>query len=167
MHDLRLKDVADLYDPPPGAKLWHGGATVLGALRAVAPEAAAWIPGPGRHSIWALALHCAYWKYAVLRRVGEKRDGKGEGRFPRSPADWPSVPAERTASTWKNDRDLLREYHELLGAAIRAFDPGQLDASSGGKGKYSYSGLLHGIVLHDTYHAGQIQLLKRLYAAAP
>lgn len=161
MNDVRLVDVADIYDPPPGVKLWHGGATLVGALRGVTYDAAAWVPAPGRNSIWVLVLHCAYWKYAILRRL----DAEGVSRFPRSPADWPTLPSERTAASWEEDRRLLRNYHKLLADAVRAFDSGRLDDSSGGKGKYSYLGLLHGIVLHDTYHAGQIQLLKRLHAA--
>ena len=28
---------------------------------------------------------------------------------------------------------------------------------------YRYLDLMHGVVMHDTYHVGQIQLLKRMY----
>lgn len=47
---------------------WHGGPTAVGALRGVRAEQAAWTPTPGRKSIWALALHIAYWNSAVRRR---------------------------------------------------------------------------------------------------
>jgi uncharacterized damage-inducible protein DinB len=45
---------------------------------------------------------------------------------------------------------------------MEGFDPARLDEESGGSGAHTYADLLLGIVLHDTYHAGQIQLMKRL-----
>jgi uncharacterized damage-inducible protein DinB len=157
-HD-RLAEIGKHLDPPPGVKLWHGGATVLGCLRGVTAEAAAWRPAPGRHSIWALTLHVAYWKYAVRRRItGEER-----GAFPRSPSNWPVVPDEASEAAWKGDRALLREEHDALVEAIASFDPARLDDVAG-DGTTSWAELLWGIVLHDVYHVGQIQMLKRLYA---
>ena len=69
MTDRRLEETLRHLHPPPGTKLWHGGASVLGALRGLSPDVAAWKPYPDRHSIWALALHVAYWNYAVRRRI--------------------------------------------------------------------------------------------------
>ena len=43
-----------------------------------------------------------------------------------------------------------------------AFDPSRLDELSGGKGDTTCADLITGVLLHDTYHAGQIQMLKRL-----
>jgi uncharacterized damage-inducible protein DinB len=160
-NDQRLETVLGLYDPPAGTKLWHGGASALGSLRGVGPEQAGWKPAPDRKSIWELVLHIAYWKYAVWRRG----TGAASGSFPRAPSNWPAPPEEITDASWKRDRALLREYHERLSTAMRDFDPKRLAHSSGGKGGYTYEDLFLGIVLHDTYHAGQIQMLKRLYAS--
>ena len=160
MTDKRLQTISHLYHPPPGMSLWHGGASVVGSLRGVAHEQAAWKPAPDRSSIWELTLHVAYWKYAVWRRVV----GGQESAFPRSPSNFPKVP-EPSQEAWAKDKRLLREYHDRLAEAIESFDPELLDRSSGGKGKYSFADLLFGVVLHDTYHAGQIQMLKRLYAS--
>ncbi len=161
LEDRRLEVALGLYDPPAGTKLWHGGASVLGAIRGVGPEEAAWKPAPDRHSIWDLALHIAYWKYAVWRRI----TGEARGAFPRSPANWPAPPREITTGCWKQDRGLVREYHNLLSKAMQEFDPTRLDESSGGQGSFTYADLFLGIVLHDTYHVGQIQILKRLYVS--
>ena len=61
---------------------------------------------------------------------------------------------------------LLERREDLSHFASRGgpFDPTRLDEPSG-KGVYTYRDLIHGIVLHDTYHAGQIQMLKRLHAS--
>jgi uncharacterized damage-inducible protein DinB len=120
---------------------------------------AAWKPRPDRHSIWEFTLHIAYWKYAVRRRL----TGSAVGGFPRSPANWPAVPDVRDARSWSHDRSLLRSEQKALVAAVRSFDPKRLDQRPSGKGEYRYLDLMHGVVLHDTYHVGQVQLLKRMY----
>ena len=161
MTDRRLEEALRHLHPPPGTKLWHGGASVLGALRGLSPEAAAWRPYPDRHSIWALALHVAYWNYAVRRRI----TGEGRGGFPRKPSNFPSVPSEATDAAWREDRLLVKECHDRLVEAVKGFDPSGLDEYAGDESTTSYADLITGIVLHDTYHAGQIVMLKRLAAS--
>ena len=160
MTDRRVEEALRHLDPPPGVKPWHGGASVLGALRGLSPEVASWKPHPDRHSIWALALHVAYWNYAVRRRItGEER-----GSFPRSPSNFPNVP-EATKAAWNEDRRLVKEQHELLVEVLKAFDSSRLDDYAGSDTKTTYADLITGIVLHDTYHAGQIVMMKRLAAS--
>ena len=161
MTDRRVEEALRHLDPPPGVKPWHGGASVLGALRGLSPEVASWKPHPDRHSIWALALHVAYWNYAVRRRItGEER-----GSFPRSPSNFPSVPSKPTRAIWNEDRRLVKEQHDLLVEALSAFDASRLDEYAGTDTKTTYADLITGIVLHDTYHAGQIVMMKRLAAS--
>lgn len=159
MTEPRLAEVLHLLDPPAGTRLWYGGATVLGSLRGVGHEQAAWKPGPDRHSIWELALHAAYWKYAVRRRLD---DSVPRGGFPRSPSNWPAIPDVPDERAWKADRDLLRHEHEALLKVARSLTPNELDRRDG-KGEYRALDLLFGVATHDVYHTGQIQLMKRLY----
>jgi hypothetical protein len=158
MNDPRLDEILRMLDPEPGYRLWHGGASPLGCLRGVSVDAALWKPAPDRHSIWELTLHLAYWKYAVRRNL----DGSPRGGFPRCPSNWPKPPEPADEPAWKVDRGLYRSEHERFVQVVRALDPGVLDERAR-DGAYSYVELLHGIVMHDTYHVGQIQLLKRLY----
>jgi uncharacterized damage-inducible protein DinB len=159
MTDRRLEEALRHLHPTPGVKLWHGGATVLGAVRGVSDEMAAWKPAPDRHSIWALTLHIAYWKYAVWRRI----TSEARGGFPRKPSNWPAVPTEPTAKAWNEDRGLLRDSHLQLVEAMGSFDPKRLDDLAGTETKTTYADVITGIVLHDTYHVGQIQMMKRLW----
>lgn len=159
MTDPRLKEALLLLDPPAGERLWYGGATARGSLRGVSAATATWKPHPERHSIWELALHVAYWKYAVRRRLDPTVP---RGSFPRNPSNWPAPPEERTAAAWKRDRDLLAAEHEALVRVARSLEPGRLDRR-GGKGDYRDLDLLLGVATHDIYHTGQIQLMKRLY----
>src|SRR3990172_1435767 len=75
---------------------WHGP-TLAGALRGVTWRQALWRPHPARHNVWELALHTAYWKYAVRRRL---TDGT-HGGFPRAGSNWPGLPEAPAERAWR------------------------------------------------------------------
>ena len=156
--DERITEVLRHLKPPTGFKPWHGGPTAPKALRGVSVEVASWRPYPDRHTIWELALHVAYWSHAVERRLL----GRPQGDFPRSPADWPKPSLPPTERAWAEDRRLVRETHESLAEAVASFDPSRLGQIAGGADATTFADLITGALLHDTYHAGQIQLMKRL-----
>jgi uncharacterized damage-inducible protein DinB len=137
-------------------KAWHGP-NLRGAIRGLDAATVARRPGPGRHSIQELVVHAAYWKYAVRRRLtGDKR-----GSFAREGSNW-FVPAETPSpAAWKADVRLLVEEHRRLVEAARGLDPRRLHERVAAA-RVTPAGLLRGIAFHDVYHAGQIQLLKRL-----
>src|SRR3972149_6893245 len=62
--DLLLSALDEAFE----RQAWHGP-NLLGTLRRVNAAQAAWRPGPGRHNIWEIALHTAYWKNAASRRL--------------------------------------------------------------------------------------------------
>ena len=104
-------------------------------------------------------MHAAYWKYAVRRRLtGEER-----GSFALEGSNWFVRPASRANRNraWRADVRLLIDEHRRLRAAIAALDPRRL-ARPLGRERYSAAFLIRGIAAHDLYHAGQIQLLKKL-----
>ncbi|HEY7681363.1 MAG TPA: DinB family protein [Gemmatimonadales bacterium] len=144
---------------PPRGRAWHGGPTPVGAVRGVPAAQARWAPAPGRHSIWALTLHIAYWKYAVRRNL----EIEPIPRFPRSPANWPAVPERADEAAWRADRELLAEEHRRFARAVERFPAAKLARRPGGKRKWTYGELIIGVLAHDAYHTGQIQLLKRLW----
>jgi uncharacterized damage-inducible protein DinB len=153
---LLLEMIDRAYD----RKSWHGP-NLRGSVRRVGPATAAWRPGPGRRNIWEIVVHAAYWKYAVRRRLlGEKR-----GSFPLEGSNWFPRPVTQTADAWKTDLALLDQSHRALRAAIASLRPADLDARPA-TSKVSNRELILGIAAHDVYHAGQIQLLKRLAAQA-
>lgn len=145
-----------IVDQAFDTKAWHG-TTLRGALRGLAPEVALWSPTPERHCIWDYVLHTAYWKYIVRRRL--TRDTSL--RFERSPSNWPSPPSPATVKSLKADIALLVEEHRLLREAIAVFPANRLNARAP-ESQWTYAEHIHGIAAHDLYHAGQVQLLKRL-----
>ena len=105
-------------------------------------------------------MHAAYWKYAVRRRLtGEKR-----GSFPLQGSNWWNRPIEDTDAEWKRDVGLLAQEHQALRRAVTEFSAKKLTRTAPGS-PFSYAALIRGAAAHDLYHAGQIQLLKRLAGA--
>ena len=154
------RDVALLVETLDHAFAGRGwqGTTLTGALRGVTPRAALWRPAPSRHCIWELALHTAYWKYAVRCRLTGVRPAGG---FPRSPSNWPAAPERPGVRRWREDVKLLKAMHAELVDAVRRLPLRRLSARSP-SGQWRYVEMIHGVAAHDAYHTGQIQLLKRL-----
>lgn len=145
-----------LIDEAFEKKAWHGP-NLRGTLRGMTAAAAAWRPGPGRHSAWELVVHAAYWKYAVRRRLtGEKR-----GTFVLEGSNWFPRPDVADEKAWAADLKLLVAEHRALRAVVARLRDRDLDRPAAGHGA-TVRVLVRGIACHDLYHAGQIQLLKRL-----
>jgi len=136
---------------------WHGP-NLRGSLRGLKAREVAWRPKAGRHNIWEVVVHAAYWKYAVRRRlVGEKR-----GSFSLQGSNWFTRPVDPKEAAWRADLALLEGEHQTLRKAISAFPPEKLNDVPPGA-KSTARRLISGIALHDVYHAGQIQLIKKLF----
>jgi hypothetical protein len=156
----QLEQLVAIIDAAYDRRSWHG-TNLRGAIRGLGPEQAAWRPGEGRHNIWELVVHAAYWKYVVLRRV----TGSARGSFPLKGSNWFARPqAEATTKAWRSDVALLDDAHRALRAAIVALPPRALTITPLGS-TVSHFSIISGIAAHDLYHAGQIQLLKRLVPA--
>lgn len=145
-----------LIDQSYNKKSWHG-TNLRGSIRGLTAREALWRPFPGRHNIWEIVVHCAYWKYAVRRRIlGEKR-----GSFQLKGSNWFSRTGRLTEDHWRNDIQLMEECHRSLREAVtrvRAKDLKHFPLGS----TVDTAMILTGIASHDVYHAGQIQILKRL-----
>jgi uncharacterized damage-inducible protein DinB len=143
--------ILDLFEEAFERKTWHG-ANLWQSLKGLTAEQATWRPAPGRHNIWEEALHAAYWKYAVRRRLeGGKRGSfvlPGSNFFPRP------KPGSQNETAWQADKAILLAEHAALRAALKK----ALSKSMTPKTRK----MLWGVAFHDIYHAGQIRLLRRL-----
>jgi hypothetical protein len=145
-----------LLDDAHSRKAWHGP-NLRGTIRGLDAAVAAWRPAPGRHNTWEIVTHCAYWKYAVRRRLlGAKRGG-----FPHKGSNWFARPEVASWQAWRDDISLLEDMHRSLRAAIARLSRRDLERIPPGS-RVPNLAIISGIAAHDVYHAGQIQLLKRL-----
>ena len=140
-----------LFDEAYEKKTWHGP-NLRQSIKGLTAKQAAWRPAPGRHNIWEVTLHAAYWKYAVRRRI----EGGKRGSFALEGSNFFSRPEKGKLSeaAWSDDKKLLDQEHRALRAAIAK----RLRKAHGAKELRP----LYGIAFHDIYHAGQIRLLRRL-----
>lgn len=143
------------YDHPA----WHG-ANLRNAIRRLSPEAAAYRPQASRHNPHEIVVHCAYWKYRVVRHLVA-----GPVRFELKGSDWFPRGDAPDARGWDEDRALLHEWHARLLEAVRAFPEARLDEIPG-RDRWSHADLIAGGAAHDLYHAGQIRLLARMHRDA-
>ena len=129
----------------PGA--WHG-ADLKAALADVSEDLAFWRPSPQRHNIAEIALHHAYYARQVRGRLTGREPGPfvlaGEDWFPLNdgaPMSWSAI-VETVEREQHGLADALRS-----GSTLKADDRIEL---------------VLGITCHAVYHAGQVQLLKKL-----
>jgi uncharacterized damage-inducible protein DinB len=142
-----------LIDEAYRKQTWHGP-NLRGSLRGLTAKEASVRPGRGRHNIWEIALHAAYWKYIVRRRIlGEKK-----GSFPVSGSNWFTRPSP--GASWEADLKLLEETHKRLRTTVASLSDKDLATVPAGT-RYTNERTISGIANHDVYHAGQIQLIKR------
>lgn len=145
-----------LLDEAFNRAAWHGP-NLLGSLRGLTLKQLLQRPRSGGHNIWELAVHCAYWKYAVRNRlIAGKRNTfplEGSNFFPRE--------SGLTLLDWKKDLALLKRQHSSLREAILGLDPAIFDQRIAGS-RHTVRRTVLGIAAHDIYHAGQIALLKRM-----
>lgn len=143
--------VLALLDEAYEKKTWHGS-NLRQSLKGVGAKQAAMRPRAGRHNIWEVMLHAAYWKYTVRRRI----QGGNRGSFILEGSNFFARPqkGKATEAAWTADKKLLEREHRALRAAVAKALRTPRSA------KYLYQ--LYGVALHDVYHAGQIRLLRRL-----
>ena len=149
---LLLRLIDEGYD----RKAWHGP-NLKGAIRRLTPDQAAWRARAAGRSIAEIVVHCAYWKYAVRRRIrGDKR-----GSFVLKGSNWFTLGQRIEAGTWREYLALLDAEHAALKEAVVASPWSALTRGPGG-GKTTLAQHVYGVALHDVYHAGQIQVIKGL-----
>ena len=138
-------------------KAWHGP-NLRGAIRRVDAAQATWRPARERNNVAEIVVHCAYWKYAVRRRIrGDKR-----GSFALTGSNWFTLPERLSDAEWKRYVRLLDDEHIALREAVATAPWSSLCLTRTGPGE-GVAAHVYGVAMHDVYHAGQIQTLKALY----
>jgi uncharacterized damage-inducible protein DinB len=154
------KRIADQLRRAFDGDAWSGSSLQQTLAGITAAQAAAY-PWPGVHTIGELVRHLTSWTATAAQRV-EARENT-----PMTRDDWPSFPVVADEAAWLRARQELHEAHERLVALTEALPATELDTVLGdmreradGSGVTIYV-LLHGIIQHYLYHAGQIALLRK------
>ena len=144
--------IVDQLDRAFQGEAWHGS-SVQELLDGVDARRAAARPLKNAHSIWEITLHIAAWKDAVRRRIeGEAVELSGD-------TDWPPM-TDTSEDAWRAANAALERAHRALAETARRLDDRRLLGPVPGRDYDAYF-LLHGVIQHDLYHAGQIALLLK------
>lgn len=132
---------------------WHGS-SMSEILTCITADQAAAHSIPEAHSIWEIVLHTSVWQ----RTVRERLQGKPIVSLP-DEEDWPPV-TDTSTSAWTAAAQELRAEYELLREEALQWRDRDLGETTEGQ-RYTVYEMLHGVIQHNLYHAGQIALLKK------
>ena len=136
-----------------GEGAWHGP-DLKAALAGVTSDAAFRRPAPGRHNIAEVALHHAYCARGVRARLA----GIDAERFVLEGDDWFALPDPSTLP-WSKILEVVELEQERLADCVGDINTGRMQSPLSESERFD---LVLGITCHAVYHAGQVQLIKRL-----
>ncbi len=120
------------------------------------------------HSIAQLVFHMNYWMDYELRRIRGQRPA-----YPEHNAEsFPPAPAPAVAEDWdqlrKRFADLLDDYGELAKSSVEEMQR-LIESAHAGDAKLAgtLEAVLWQMVVHNSYHSGQIALIRRVLGAWP
>ena len=142
----------DQLDRAFAGEAWHGPA-LLELLEDISFEQASRHPIRDAHSIWEILNHVAAWNSIVQHRLA------GQSAAVTSEVDWPPV-WESSDVAWARSLEHFKDCRARLRKAIASINESELEAAPAGQKDSRYA-LVHGVIQHDLYHAGQIAILKK------
>ncbi len=153
-NDLLVQRIKELLNASFHGGAWHGP-SVLEVTKGLKLKEAAYKAG-NVHTIAELIYHMTSWRIFVLKRLqGDsvyniENDKMNWGNFDRIDAfELETLIMEMTLSHDELMKELENKDDDFLNEIV----PGS---------EYNYYTLVHGIIQHDIYHAGQIAILKKL-----
>jgi len=158
---ISVKDlVTDQLETTLVKQAWQAQPSLSEALAGVTAVEAAWKPAPGRHAIWQIVRHLILWKRGIMQAL----DGDPPDRAALEQTDWQETSGDERA--WQADVDtLLRLSRDLLERA-RAMDDQAFSRQvvwyRGWTKTQPVAVRLLRRAAHDSYHVGQIRLLRAL-----
>lgn len=139
-----------------GEGAWHGP-DLKAALADVTEATAFWRPAPGRHNIAEIALHHAFYVHAVRAKLSTIDIEP----FVLAGDDWFELP-DPSRLAWSRILDIVALEHQRLAESVADVGTGRTSSALPDAERFD---VVLGITCHAVYHAGQIQLIKRLAAS--
>lgn len=150
---LDARVMARIVEEGYGPGAWHGS-DLKAALADVPAALAFWRPAEGRHNIAEIALHHAY----CARSVRAQLSGTTPEPFVREGEDWFAL-ADASALAWPKVKEAVAGEQRRLAQTLADVASGRVQSPLTDGERFE---LVLGITCHAVYHAGQVQLIKRL-----
>jgi uncharacterized damage-inducible protein DinB len=130
------------------------GESINEILRRVTAVQANRRPIKQAHSIWELVHHIAGWNGEISNRL------KGQAARLLPPEQNFPDQKDTSEAAWKKTLQKLEQSYQELSTTMQQFPESRLTDTVPGR-KFNFYVLIHGIVQHTIYHAGQIAILKK------
>ncbi len=109
------------------------------------------------HTIFQLLNHMTFWQEWVLKWL----DGEDPAVPKHAPGGWPGSASPANAGEW---RRTVTRFQKGVGELGRKAHEGDIFSK---RGKWSRLGMLHTIASHNSYHLGQVVLMRQMLGAWP
>ncbi len=150
---LRIIDL--LNDCYESEEAWHGP-SVVASLKDVLPRLAEVRISSNTHSIAEIVYHMTTWRIFVIRKL----QGDTDFDVQALDKDWKRFNVVDDLEWEALQMELSLSQDELINELEQVQDDSFLEEVVPGR-DYTFYTMLHGMIQHDLYHAGQISLLKR------
>ncbi len=127
----------------------------IAAVSSLSVEAAGRRPEGAPRTVHEIVGHLVYWQAVTLDWI--------DGKEPEMPSDpevpWPAGPVPESLEAWEAQ---VERFAEGIQHARRITAEGDLEAPMAGMEEATVLGTLQVMASHNSYHLGQIVLLRRL-----
>jgi uncharacterized damage-inducible protein DinB len=147
-----IERILDQLNRAWGGPSWTG-VEIQPLLDGITGEQSHAHPQPNAHSIIELVAHMSAWMDVVSSRL------TGKPKEPTAEEDWEDV----TQLSWPAAIEQLENAESRLCDAIARLSTNDLDNIVVGR-DYTVYVMVHGVIQHNLYHAGQIAILKKAFA---
>ncbi len=153
MNRVEVRRISGMLDNVFDGAAWHGP-SIMGVLNKISPEQA-YKSNVHIRSICELVRHMTSWKIFAVERL------KGHSDFEITEKENWKMDSSDNPLIWNEILDDLKESHDQLIKMLENINDEKLSEEVDGKA-YDFYTLLHGVMQHDLYHAGEIVLLSKL-----
>ncbi len=152
---MEIKDFVASYGELFNGETWYGN-SIMKSLENVAVQFWNEKPKNTKKTIAEIVCHIIDWRYFVIEKLKENTffDIKLNSK-----ADWRENVSVRTTEEKESMFSELKKSQETLIGLVKEKDTLWLEEKTMGKA-YSNKYMLEGILQHDVYHLGQINLIN-------
>lgn len=139
-----------------GRPIWHG--SLWPHVADLTAQQALWRPTPQRHCVWEILRHIIFWRHWLIEHAAGRRieDWKEQ--------NW-TLPEPADDTAWLAELRRLRSVQRSLTRLFRS-TPSRTLLAGDAKGKFRRFWWV-GVLAHDSYHTGQIALLRAMMGLKP
>src|SRR5258706_4925927 len=145
-----IERILDQLNRAWGGPSWTG-VDIRPSLDGITDAQARAHPLPDVHSIIELVAHMSVWMDIVALRL------TGKAKEPTTEEDWRDV----TQLRWEDSIAEMENAESRLSDAVARLSVDDLDKVVAGR-DYTMYVMLHAVIQHNLYHAGQIAVLKKV-----